>query len=62
MAYALRCRKNLFVSRFLNVKSGDIFLHSSSLLLPKNHCTALMMLFLVHPINQNAIICADLSR
>ena len=61
-AYALRCRKKLFVSRFLNVKSGGIFLHSSSRLSPKNHYTALMMPLMVHPINQNAIICADLSR
>ncbi len=60
-AYALKCRSKLFVRRFFNVNYGDIFLYISSNLSPKHHYTALMMPLVIHPTNQNAIICANLS-
>ena len=62
LAYALKCRSKLFVRRFFNVKYGEIFQHISGNLSPKHHYTALMMPLMIHPTNQNAIICANLSH
>ena len=61
LAYALKCRSKLFVRRFFNVKYGEIFQHISGNLSPKHHYTALMMPLMIHPTNQNAIICANLA-
>ncbi|MAH73415.1 MAG: hypothetical protein CBC09_05280 [Cellvibrionales bacterium TMED49] len=47
---------------FFERKNRNIFLYNSSNLSPKNHYTAVMMPLVIHPTNQNAIICADLSR